>query len=99
MAGKKPKMPAEGYTWRTVPALNIEINKLYNSKPLEFIVIDLENSFNELQEIINRHSDAELFTKKKYHWTGSTSLAAYLISATSSHYEWGLNLIKKCLKG
>ena len=36
--------------------------------------------------------------KKKYKWTGSTSLGAYLVSATSSHYDWAYKLIKKCLK-
>lgn len=31
----------------------------------------------------------ELFTKRLYSWTGSTSLGAYLVSSTSSHYDWG----------
>ena len=42
--------------------------------------------------------DEELFTKKKYHWTGSTSLGSYLVSATSSHYDWALKLIRKSIK-
>lgn len=29
MSGQKPKMPAKGYTWNTLPLLNIEIQKLY----------------------------------------------------------------------
>jgi hypothetical protein len=44
--------------------------------------------------IIEKHTDEELFTKKKYAWTGTTSLGSYLISATSSHYDWGLKTIK-----
>lgn len=98
MTGEKPEMPAKGYTWRTVADLNREIHKMYKNNSLEVVMNDLQTSFNQLQEIIASHTDKELFTKKKYHWTGSTSLASYLISATSSHYDWALKLIKKCLK-
>ncbi|MDR1911573.1 MAG: ClbS/DfsB family four-helix bundle protein, partial [Helicobacteraceae bacterium] len=41
----------------------------------------------------------ELFTKNKYEWTGTTSLGSYLISATSSHYDWGLKTIKPLKNG
>ena len=48
--------------------------------------------------LIEKHTDDELFTKKKYEWTGTTSLGAYLISATSSHYDWGLKTVKPLKK-
>jgi hypothetical protein len=48
--------------------------------------------------LIEKHTDDELFTKKKYPWTGTTSLGAFLISATSSHYDWGLKTIKPLRK-
>jgi hypothetical protein len=48
--------------------------------------------------LICQHSDQELFEKKKYAWTGTTSLGAYLISATSSHYDWATKLIKRAKK-
>jgi hypothetical protein len=34
------------------------------------------------------YTDDELFTKKRYRWTGSTSVANYAVSATTSHYDW-----------
>ena len=49
-------------------------------------------------DIIGKHSDEELFTKKKYQWTGTTSLGAYLIGSTSSHYDWALKTIKPLRK-
>jgi len=58
----------------------------------------LTSSFNELQDIIRKHSNEELFEKKRYKWTGTTSLGAYLVSATSSHYDWAYKLIKKARK-
>ncbi len=99
MKGEKPAMPEEGHTWRTVPELNAEIQKLYSEIPLIEIKDELQKSFDRLQKVIAVYSDEELFTKKKYKWTGSTSLAAYLISATSSHYDWGYKLIKRMKKG
>ena len=36
--------------------------------------------------------------KKKYEWTGTTSLGSYFISATSSHYDWGLKTVKPLKK-
>ncbi|MBQ4819666.1 ClbS/DfsB family four-helix bundle protein [Aquimarina sp. MMG016] len=98
MTGNKPDIPAKGYTWRTVPDLNREIWKKYNNTKLEEVKKLLQTSFNTLQKVIHKHSEEELFEKKRYKWTGTTSLAAYLISASSSHYDWAYKLIKKCTK-
>jgi hypothetical protein len=57
-----------------------------------------ERSHGEVMALIEAHTDAELFTRKRYAWTGSTSLGAYLVSCTSSHYDWALKLIRKGLK-
>ncbi len=95
MLGGKPDMPAKGYNWRTVPDLNIVIWEKYKNTAMAEVVSLLESSYMKVQAIIESHTDEELYTKKKYKWTGSTSLAAYLISATSSHYDWALKLIKK----
>ena len=98
MAGKKPDMPAKGYTWKTVPDLNRIIWKKYKDSNYKAIRRLLNTSYRDIQKLIEKHSDQELFEKKKYHWTGSTSLGAYLISATSSHYDWAYKLIKKATK-
>ena len=95
MKGGKPDIPAKGYTWRTVPELNKSIWEKYNKADLGEIKQMLQNSFEEVRKVIEKHSNNELFEKKRYKWTGTTSLGAYLISATSSHYDWALKLIKK----
>ena len=97
MNGEKPDMPAKGYTWKTLPDLNREIWKKYQDVHLAEAKELLQTSFDSVQKIIEKHSDEELFTKKKYKWTGSTSLGSYLISITSSHYDWAYKLIKKCI--
>lgn len=96
MDGQKPAMPAKGYTWKTTSDLNKEIQQKYTDTSLSKIRLMLDASHDIMQQLIDRHSDEELFVKKYYPWTGSTSLGAYLISATSSHYDWAYKLIKKC---
>ncbi|MEO9483628.1 MAG: ClbS/DfsB family four-helix bundle protein [Ekhidna sp.] len=98
MAGAKPEMPAKGYTWKTMPDLNKKIWEDYQKVSLAEGRKLLNESFMKVQKLIQHHTDEELFEKKRYSWTGSTSLGAYLISATSSHYDWGLKLIKKATK-
>jgi hypothetical protein len=58
----------------------------------------LDASYQDIQKLIIAHTNEELFEKKRYKWTGSTSLGAYLISNTSSHYDWAIKLIKKSMK-
>jgi len=98
MKGEKPNMPAEGYTWLTLPALNKKIWQDYQSMELETAKTLLNKSFKQAQALITKHTDEELFEKKNYKWTGSTSLAVYLISNTVSHYNWAIKLIKNAKK-
>lgn len=98
MKGEKPAIPAEGYTWKTTPDLNRKIWEKYRDHDLNEIRKKFENTHSRIYSIIEKHSNEELFEKKRYKWTGTTSLGAYLISATSSHYDWALKLIKKGLK-
>lgn len=98
MAGNKPEMPAPGYTWKTTPALNQWIQNEYSEMPLEEAKNHFSESYQQVRRLIEQHNNEELFEKKRYKWTGSTSLGAYLISATSSHYDWAFKLIKKVTK-
>ena len=95
MSGEKPSMPAEGYTWKTLPALNKAIQKEYAKQSLKKVRELFNDSFQQLQAHIQKHSNKELFEKKRYAWTGSTSMGSYFVSAASSHYVWGYKLIKK----
>lgn len=95
MTGGKPIIPSKNYTWKTLPLLNKEIQSMYCKTDLQLAKKQFNESFKKILEIIQSHTNEELFTKKKYHWTGSTSLGSYLISSTSSHYDWALKLVKK----
>ena len=98
MAGQKPDIPSKGYTWKTVPKLNYKIWEDYSKVPLHEIKVLLAGTHEEMMKMIDGHSNEELFEKKRYAWTGTTSLGAYFIGATSSHYDWALKLISKAFK-
>ncbi len=98
MSGEKPNMPASGYTWKTVPELNQVIWGKYQTFSYADINKMIKKSFLEVQKLINQHTNDELFQKKKYKWTGTTSIGSYLTSATSSHYDWAIKKLKKYKK-
>jgi hypothetical protein len=98
MSGKKPAIPAEGVTWQTLPVLNHRIYEKYKGTELKEAITLFKKSHKKIMDLIEKHTDDELFTKKKYQWTGTTSLGAYLIGSTSSHYDWGLKTIKPLKK-
>lgn len=94
MAGRRPAIPAPGHTWRTLPALNAEIWARCQDIDLATARADLDATHRRLLAVIASRTDAELFTKKLYPWTGSTSLGSYLVSATASHYAWALKKLR-----
>ncbi|MDO6438045.1 ClbS/DfsB family four-helix bundle protein [Cyclobacterium sp. 1_MG-2023] len=98
MKGQKPDIPAKGYTWKTLPELNRKIQVENENLLLEEAIDLVRDSHKKIHKIMNQHTNEELFEKKRYNWTGSTSLGAYLISNSSSHYDWASKLIKKSLK-
>jgi len=98
MNGDKPHMPEKDYTWQMIPQLNQEIWKQYQQTSYEEVLELIQNSFLKIQELIHKHSNDELFEKKRYKWTGTTSLGSYLISASSSHYDWAIKKLKKYKK-
>ncbi len=98
MKGEKPIMPREGYTWKTTSDMNYMIKDMYKDTSLEESRKLLEASHKKIMKLIKGHTDDELFTKKYYEWTNTTSLGSYLISATSSHYDWAIKKLKKHCK-
>lgn len=96
-ANRKDATPffPDGYTWKTYPELNVRFWEQAQSVPLEHAYADLVASHARVMALIESFSDEELFTKRHFRWTGSTSLGAYCVSATSSHYEWAMRKLRR----
>ena len=92
--GTAPFLP-QGYTWANYSGLNVAFRDRHADTTLERAGALVTQSRGRVRELIEARSDEELFTKKHYSWTGSTSLGAYCISATSSHDEWAMKKIRK----
>ena len=96
--GEVAEMPAPGHTWKTTPALNMEIHARRVDDPWDQVVDGLPATHAEELQAIEAYSEAELFEKRRYRWTGSTSVGSYAVSATTSHYDWAMNHLRKSIK-
>ncbi|MDI9246439.1 ClbS/DfsB family four-helix bundle protein [Marinobacter sp. CHS3-4] len=82
------------YTWKTYGDMNIEFWKKHQNTSLESSERLVKSSHKEVIEMVQTFSDEELFTKKYFDWTGTTSLGSYCVSALSSHYDWAIKKLK-----
>ncbi|MDH6365541.1 hypothetical protein M2139_002547 [Enterococcus sp. PF1-24] len=96
--GGTPATPAEGYTWRTTPELNQKIWQDYQKTSLTEAKELLATTHAEVLALIQQHSNEEIFGKKVYAWTKTSTLGAYFIGATSSHYDWAMKKIRKQIR-
>lgn len=98
LEGGMPVVPGEGYTWKTLPALNMKIWEQYQNVPLEDAKSMLKDSHKMVMELIDKHTNDELFSRGVYKWTKTSTLGAYFIGSTSSHYDWAMKKIKRHIK-
>ncbi|MGB7981925.1 MAG: ClbS/DfsB family four-helix bundle protein [Candidatus Nanopelagicales bacterium] len=93
-AGQRPEIPGPGYTWAMTPALNATIQARCAQDPWADVADRLRASHARVLEVIDSCAPEDLFAKKRYAWTGTTSVGSYAVSATSSHYAWAGKLIR-----
>lgn len=85
----------EPYNWRTYPQMNIGFWEKHQSTTYEDAKKMLEKSHKDVVALFKTFTNEQLFAKKQYSWTGTSSIGSYCISATSSHYDWAMKKIKK----
>ncbi|MDY0277854.1 MAG: ClbS/DfsB family four-helix bundle protein [Acholeplasma sp.] len=88
-----PFLPAP-YNWKTYGDMNIELWKKHQSTLLDEALSLFIKSYDEVMILANGFDNDQLFTKGVFKWTGSSTLGAYFVSATASHYEWAYKKIK-----
>jgi hypothetical protein len=97
--GETPQVPAEGYTWRQLPALNESIRLRYAGHALGDVLAMWGASHAETVRVIGEIPEATLFEPGLYPWMNRNTLAAYFASATASHDRWARTEIRKGLRG
>lgn len=93
----RPFFPAP-YNWRNYGEMNLQFWKQHQHTPLVQAKQLVKSSHHEVLDLIDDYSTEELFTKKYFSWTGTTSLGSYMVSSTSSHYDWAIKKIKRFKK-
>ena len=95
--GNRPFLPAP-YTWKTYGDMNVGFWEKHQSTSYEDAAALVRGSHAEVMALIGSLTDAELFEKGRFPWTGTTNVGSYCISATSSHYDWAMKKIKQYIK-
>jgi hypothetical protein len=93
----RPFLP-EPYTWKTYGQMNVGFWEKHQSTSYDDAVAMVRASHADVVALIESFSDEELFVKKHFSWTGTTSVGAYCISATASHYDWAMKKIRLHVK-
>lgn len=94
---KVPFLP-KPYTWKTYGEMNIEFWKKHQNTSLASAKEMLRASHDEALKLIEPFSNEELFTKKYFNWTGTTTLGSYCVSAMPSHYDWAIKKLRAHIK-
>ena len=92
-----PFLPSP-YNWKNYHLLNQEYFQSAQEYTLDEVILMLKESHKNVMTLINTFLEEELFNKNVFVSTGTTTLASYCISSTSSHYVWAINKLKKHLK-
>jgi uncharacterized protein (TIGR03083 family) len=98
LRGQAPAVPAEGFNWAQLPALNQQIFEKHHARPVADVLKAFRQSYRQMLKTVTALSEAGLFTPGRYAWTRKNTPDAYFVSATSSHYHWARKEIRKCLK-
>ena len=94
LAGRQRNFLREPYNWRNYGEMNQDFFREHQTTSFDKSVMLLKSSHKEVMEKLDSFNDKELFTKKYYSFTGTTNLASYIISSTSSHYKWAIKKLK-----
>ncbi len=96
--GENPAVPALGYKWSQLPALNQHIYEKYQQIAPEQALALFRESHQKTLQFITALPDADLTTPGLYKWMNNNTLMAYLNANTAAHYAWALKDARKVLK-
>ena len=96
--GERPSVPAEGYAWNQLPALNEAIRLRSAGQSVGETLAMWAASHAETVRTIMAIPEATLFEPGLYPWMNRNTLAAYFASATGSHDRWARTEIRKGLR-
>ena len=94
---RRPFLPPPA-TWRDYAPMNEAFRDAGAHLTLAESRAAFAESHARVIALIERFSDAELFEKRHFDWTGTTSLGSYCVSATSAHTSWARTKLRAYLR-
>ncbi|WP_440312926.1 ClbS/DfsB family four-helix bundle protein [Leucobacter chromiireducens] len=94
---ERPFLPAP-YSWRDCVPMNVAFRDAATQLSLREARTRFATSHAQVIALIERHTEAELFEKRHFTWTGTTSLGSYCVSATSAHTRWATTKLRAYLR-
>lgn len=89
----RPFLPPP-YNWRTYGEMNQMFWARHQGTTQAEAERLLAQSHWEVMALLDTIPDERLFAKGAYPWTGGSTLGAYFVSNTSSHYDWAIKKLK-----
>ena len=100
LRGIVPPLPAEGYNWAQIPALNRAIYEKYHDRPLVEVLKQYRASYRQMLKTVQGHQTKRTCSRRAVMYgRRRMQLAAYFIGATSSHYDWAQERSAQVLEG
>ena len=94
--------PARTVQLEHIPGNERGVWKKHQSTPLTQAKANLKESHKEVMTLIGQFSNDELFVKGAFDWPGTSTststLGAYCVSTTASHYDWAMRKIRMHIK-
>ena len=98
LCGELPAVPAPGYKWNQIPALNQSIYEKYRELAPEKALALFRESHEKTMQFIEALPEADLISPGLYKWMNQNTLMTYLNANTAAHYAWALKDARKALK-
>jgi hypothetical protein len=98
LRGETPELPAPGFTWREMDALNEQIYQQHCAQPLAEVQAWFSVSHQRLLEEVAEIPEEVLFSKPLYAWQGKYRLVTYVLANSAQHDHWAEGHIRNWLK-
>ncbi len=95
LRGEMPEVPAPGYKWNQLPALNQFIFEKHRHLTTEQALGSFRESHQKTIQFIENLPESDLAAPGLYSWMKQNTLMAYLNANTAAHYVWALKEAKK----
>jgi hypothetical protein len=96
--GENPQLPAAGYKWNQLPALNHAIYLRYRELPLDEVLNLFRASHRQTLALVHALSADELTQPGHYAWAGKHALCGFISANCGSHYRWARTEMRKSLR-